>query len=154
MALEYRAPRRIAVGIALLAVAGGLAIVPAATEAPDAPSRAYLGGLALQAQEPPAGGELPGRLPYTPTPEQTSVALVMHHPRILARGLPEDRRVWFVIDRDMRILHTGVGPAEGLHARVRSLHPESVSDAVLEISHETEDGLTLRTTWFVPEPPR
>jgi hypothetical protein len=151
MALQYPSPRRIAVGIALLGVAGVLAIVPAATDAPEPPSMAYLGGLALQAQVPPdLEGGMPGRLPFTPSPEQTSITLAMHHPRVLSFGLPEDQTVWFIIDSEMRILHTGVGPLDGLHERVRRLHPESVTDHVLGIGYETLDGLTLETTWFVP----
>lgn len=155
MALEYHAPRRLAVGIALLALAGLLAIMPAATDAPDPPTMTYLGSLALQAQEvpPDLGWGMAGRLPYTPSSEQTAFALAMHHPRALSRGLPEDQTVWFVIDAEMRILHTGIGPADGLHERVRSLHPDNVTEYVVELSHETIDGLTLQTAWFVPEPP-
>lgn len=155
MALEYHVPRRVARGLALLALAGLLTIVPVATEAPDLPSMVLLGSPALQAQVPPdLGGGMPGRLPFTPSPEQTSTALALHHPRVLSFGLPEGQRVWFVIDAEMRILHTGVGPAEGLHERVRRPHPESVTDYVLTITHDTIDGLTLETVWFVPEPPR
>lgn len=153
MALEHSSPRRMILGLALLALAGLLAVVPFVNQAPEGPSMAYLGSLALEAQVPPdLDGGMPGRLPFTPSPEQTSFALAMHHPRVLSFGLPEDQRVWFVVDAEMRILHTGVGPVEGLHERVQSLHPESVTDNVIGITHETIDGLTLETTWFVPEP--
>lgn len=161
MAMKHNTPRRLSLGPALLAVAGLAAVLAAVARAPDRPSTSYLAGLmpvapvAPAAQVPPdlGGGLIPGRLPFTPTPEQTSTALAMHHPRVLARGLPEDERVWFVIDAEMRILHTGVGPAEGLHERVRSLHPQNVTDFVMEIGYQSVDGLELTTVWFVPEPP-
>jgi hypothetical protein len=154
MVMKHDAPRRATVGVSVLAVAGLAALAATAAKAPDAPATAYLAGL-LPTQIPPdlGGGMIPGRLPFTPTPEQTSMSLALHHPRVLGRGLPADQRVWFVIDREMQIRHTGVGPAEGLHERVRSLHPESVTDYVLFLTYDTVDGLTIETVWFVPEPP-
>jgi beta-lactamase regulating signal transducer with metallopeptidase domain len=161
MAMKHDAPRRLAIGTSLLAVAGFLAVSASVPRAPERPPTPYLAGLlpsgsgALPQEVPPdlGGGAIPGRLPFTPTPEQTSTALATHHPRVLARGLSEDRVVWFVIDSEMRILHTGVGLAEGLHERLRSLHPESVTDYAMEIEYQSVDGLTFQTVWFVPEPP-
>lgn len=163
MAMQHDAPRRVLLGASILGIAGVLAValVPALRGAPERPSPSYLAGAVPAAQETPdeqvppdlGGGPIPGRLPFTPTPEQMSTALAIHHPRILGRGLDEDQRVWFVIDEEMRILHTGVGPADGLHERVRSLHPESVTDYALALDYETVDGLELHTVWFTPEVP-
>lgn len=154
MAMKHDTRRPFPVGITILAVAGIVAIAMASANGPSAPSGSYLAGLAPVAQEPAEldGGMIPGRLPFTPTPEQISTALAAHHPRVLARGLPEDQRIWFVIDTDMRILHTGVGPVAGLHERVRALHPESVTDYSMELGYESVDGLSFLTVWFVPDP--
>ena len=82
-----------------------------------------------------------------------STALALYHPRVLGRGLAADQSVWFVIDEDMQILHTGVGPSEGLHERVRQLHPDDVTDFVLHIGYDSVDGLYFETLWLVPEVP-
>lgn len=158
MVLKNERTARFAVGATALAIAAALSAVLVASNAPAAPTAATvaaalpIAAAPSVAQEAPDGGMTLGRLPFTPTPEQTSMALAVHHPKVLARGLPADQRIWFVIDSDMQILHTGIGPAEGLHDRVRAMHPESVTEYALNIGYESVDGLEFKTVWFVPDP--
>lgn len=158
MVLKNERKTRLAVASTALAVAAAVAAILMVSDAPAAPDGATLeaalpiASLTALAQEIPDGGMIEGRLPFTPTPEQTSMALATHHPRVLGRGLPADQRIWFVIDSDMQILHTGIGPAEGLHERVRAMHPEEVTDYWLGLTYQSIDGLEFETVWFVPDP--
>ena len=153
MALQHDRPPRLVAGVFLLTVAASLAAAPGTFDPPEHPSIADLTGRVAQDVGDLDEGALPQELPFTPSPEQLSTALAIYHPLALAQGIPADQRVWFVIDSEMQILHTGVGAAEGLHERVRDLHPESVSDFSLTINHETVNGRTLAIYWIIPDPP-
>jgi uncharacterized lipoprotein YbaY len=148
MALTFqRRPRRV---LALLLVPAGaaVALVSVTIDAPQL--RPFIGTpIQLEGQEP-----MPGHLPFTPSSEQVSAALVAHHPRIVAEGLPPDQLVWFVLDERMQVTHTGVGPADGIRDRIRAEHPGVESDFALTVEYETADwGHRIVTHWIVPPPP-
>lgn len=148
MALTFqRRPRR---ALALLLVPAGAAVALASVTINVPQLRTFLGTpTPLEGQE-----AMPGHLPFTPSSEQVSAALVAHHPRIVAEGLPQDRLVWFVLDERMQVTHTGVGLPEGIRDRIRAEHPGVESDFALTVDYETADwGHRIVTHWIVPPPP-
>lgn len=102
----------------------------------------------------------------TPPEDRLEAELARHHPEVLRAGLPQGEAVWFIVDEELRIRRTGVGPREGLEARLRAEHPTETSGFQLgfevprgsearrgSIAAGQENPPTVEVLWMVPEPP-
>ena len=109
---------------------------------------AIIFGLLANADDAVAQG-----LPGQPTDDQLDAALAEHHSGVLDRGLPEGRRVWFIVDAEGEVVETGVGEPEGLGAHLREEYPETTSDFGFDLVHVTVNGREIPLLWLIPQPP-
>lgn len=75
---------------------------------------------ALKSQPGMEGAELTGPYRFAevtrrgrPSEQALEAAVQQHHPSVLREGLPFGETLWFITDRNSRIVHTGRGPAFG-----------------------------------------
>ena len=129
MILTPHGPRAYVQSALTLIAATGLVVGAQSCGGPDAPDAQYLTALATAEVVSPEFSEdgwliLPG----TPEDGQLELMLAERHPDVMANGLPEGQSVWFIVDDDLNIVHTGIGETEGLSERLRADYPDETTD--------------------------